>query len=256
MSADSSRIHVVLHRPIYPRNIGMCARAMANMALTNLIIVESGGAMSVEQLGVEAKQGAAHAQDVLAKAKFYVSVDDFFSKEGDGVRIALSGKDARIKVPDDLAATLKKALLDDRHRLRNTSEPIYLFFGAEDDGLTPEVMEKCNFVCRLPTYSDVNSLNLSHAVLLASFIVRQELESAGVPLTSVSEAKPLDYPHETIHQWLSALGFDLSAPRINIEKTLNRILLSRCPTSEELRVLENVLHHTVRRLKENPKGDR
>jgi TrmH family RNA methyltransferase len=248
VSADS-RIRIVLHQPIYPRNIGMCARALANMGLTDLIIVEGPA-----ELGVESKQGAAHAQEVLSSAKSYVSFAEFMRNEGDGVRIALSGKDARIKVPDDLSLTLKRALTDSEHRLRDTADPIYLFFGAEDDGLTPEVMEYCNYVCRLPTYSEVNSLNLSHAVLLASFIVRQELELAKVSsrqAPATESIKPLSYPHPAIHSWLELLGFDLSSPRINIEKTLNRVLLSRCPSEEELRILENVLHHTVRRLKEN-----
>ena len=55
-----SRIAVVLHRPIYGRNVGMCARAMANMGLERLIVVGARG-----EIGVDAKQGAAHAQDVL-----------------------------------------------------------------------------------------------------------------------------------------------------------------------------------------------
>ncbi|MES2857225.1 MAG: TrmH family RNA methyltransferase [Bdellovibrionota bacterium] len=247
-----SRLRIVLHRSIYPRNIGMCARAMANMGLSNLILIDAVSG-SLDGLGVEAKQGAAHAQEVLANAKFYVSDEEFFASEGEGIRIALSGKDARIKTPDDLGETLVRAFTDTEHRLRNTSDPIYLFFGAEDDGLTPEIMERCHFVCRLPTFTEVNSLNLSHAVLLASFIVRQSLEAAGVSdrLSIAETPKPLDYPHSAIHQWLELLGFDLSSPRINIEKTLNRILLSRCPTSEELRVVENVIHQTVRKLRKS-----
>ncbi|HVK61220.1 MAG TPA: RNA methyltransferase [Bdellovibrionales bacterium] len=252
MSSLESRIAIVLHRSIYPRNVGMCARAMANMGLSHLILVEG------VELNDEAKQGAAHAQDILRNSKSYKTIDDFFAAEGEGVRIALSGKDARIKVPEDLSATLQKALGDSEHRLRS-KESIYLFFGAEDDGLTPEVMERCHYVCRLPTYSEVSSLNLSHAVLLTSYIVRQELERHGVSAERTvgsSTNEPLDYPHDVIHRWLDALGLDLSSPRINIEKTLNRILLSRCPTPEELRIVEKVLHQTVRMLKDKKSAPR
>lgn len=278
-----NRIAIVLHRPIYPRNVGMCARALANMGGTRLIIVGRS-----EPLGDEAKQGAAHAQDVLREAKHYASLAEFYASEGEGVRIALSGKDARLKVPDDLETTVVEALSDSSHRLHDAGDTIYLIFGTEDDGLSAEEMDLCHYVCRLPTFSDVNSLNLSHAVLLATYIVRMAITRAGadvadgnepeaansvstvssdkigrsldpnqtVPaLSAMPEAftKPeaVAYPQQLIHEWLLLLGFDLSSPRINIEKALNKIFLSRAPTGEELRLFSNVLNQTIRRLRKN-----
>jgi TrmH family RNA methyltransferase len=273
-----NRIAIVLHRPIYPRNVGMCARALANMGGTRLIIVGR-----EEPLGDEAKQGAAHAQDVLRNAVFYSSLQDFYSAEGEGIRIALSGKDARLKVPDDLEMTVTSALRDSEHRLHNPADTIYLIFGTEDDGLSAEEMELCHYVCRLPTFSEVNSLNLSHAVLLATYIVRMALTRAAgesradsylqaepnleansvadaqnasqlpssVSSADVAQPPAVAYPQKLIHDWLGLLGFDLSSPRINIEKTLNRILLGRAPTAEELRIFSNVLNQTIRRLKKD-----
>lgn len=255
------RIAIVLHRPIYPRNVGMCARALANMGGTRLIIVGR-----TEPLGDEAKQGAAHAQDVLREAKHYATLAEFYASEGEGVRIALSGKDARLKVPDDLESTVVEALRDPSHRLHDNGDTIYLIFGTEDDGLSAEEMDLCHYVCRLPTFSDVNSLNLSHAVLLATYIVRTAItrasagadaeaatvDSAGHP-DALSPARPeaVAYPQQLIHEWLLLLGFDLSSPRITIEKALNKIFLSRAPTGEELRLFSNVLNQTIRRLKKN-----
>ena len=126
---------------------------------------------------------------------------------------------------------------------------IYLIFGPEDDGLSAEEMELCHFVCRLPTFGDITSLNLSHAVLLASYIVRTELEKAQVEVAIVAPPKPTIDPRDMVHRWLEALGFDLSSPRINIEKMLNRILLSHSPSEEELRLLRTVLEQTIRKLK-------
>lgn len=242
-----NRIAIVLHRPIYPRNVGMCARALANMGGTRLIIVGRD-----EPLGDEAKQGAAHAQDVLRNAVFYSSLQEFHASEGEGVRIALSGKDARLKSSDDLETTVLAALKDSEHRLHNPSDSIYLIFGTEDDGLSAEEMDLCHFVCRLPTFSDVNSLNLSHAVLLATYIVRTALtrnSTEGAKAMEPAKPEALAYPQKLIHEWLENLGFDLSSPRINIEKTLNKVLLGRTPTAEDLRLLNNVLQQTVRRLK-------
>ena len=59
-------VHIVLVKPIYPRNIGMCARAIANFGFQSLIVVAA-----QTEIGHEAKQGAAHAQRILRNARIY-----------------------------------------------------------------------------------------------------------------------------------------------------------------------------------------
>lgn len=238
------RLHVVLHRPIYPRNIGMCARAIGNMGAGRLIIVGR-----KDPLTDEAKQGATHAQEILAQATHYPTLEDFYANEKDGVRIALSGKDWRLREPDLLPGMLTRELARDDHRLRDAGSPVYLFFGTEDDGLSAEEMELCHFVCRLPTFTEINSLNLSHAVLLALYIVRTALVIAPTHASRPNLEPDVRYPQKLIQEWLEALGFSLASPRINIEKNLTRILLGRAPTQEELRTLNNVLQQTVRKLR-------
>lgn len=247
-----NRITVVLHRPIYARNIGMCARAMANMGINRLILISP----RCDHLSEEGRQGAAHAQTILREAAVYDTQQAFLEAEGDGIRIALSGRDGRLKRPDSLERVLDRFVGDPEHMFHDPNQSIHLFFGPEDDGLSNEEMELANHICRLPTYGEIKSLNLSHAVLLTSYLVRAALDRAHVrapALESTPNELPKNraayYPGETIKRWLEALGFDLSARRVNIEKTLNRILLSRCPTREELRILDTVLQQTVRKLK-------
>lgn len=247
-----NRITVVLHRAIYARNIGMCARAMANMGIDRLVLI----APRCDHLSEEGRQGAAHAQSILREAVTYDSQHSFLESEGEGIRIALSGRDGRLKRPDSLDRVLDRFIAEPEHMFHDPGQPIYLLFGPEDDGLSNEEMELANHICRLPTFGEITSLNLSHAVLLTTYLVRAALNRtparASVPAAesqSAIEKKAAYYPSETIKRWLEALGFDLSARRVNIEKTLNRILLSRCPTREELRILDTVLQQTVRKLK-------
>lgn len=250
----STRIHVVLHRPIYPRNIGMCARAMGNMGASRLIIVAP-----QTELTDEAKQGAAHAQSYLREATIYKDLADFHANEGGGIRIALSGRDNRLKEPELLEDVVSRAVGEKDHPIHDTTIPIYLMFGAEDDGMTNEEMELCHHICRLPTFGEIVSLNISHAVQLTLYIVRRALRDSGISAGGESKnplplkEEPLYYPQETIRKWLEALGFDLSARRVNIERTLNRILLSRTPTGDELRVVDSVLQQTVRKLSASKK---
>jgi tRNA C32,U32 (ribose-2'-O)-methylase TrmJ len=200
----------------------------------------------------EGRQGAANAQKVLREAVIYDSQRRFLEHEGDGVRIALSGRDGRLSLPIELSATLADFATDSAHRFHDANVPIHLFFGPEDDGLANDEMELAHYVCRLPTFGDVSSLNLSHAVLLTSYMVRMALQPTQIlSVEPEVDRRPAYYPSETIRRWLEALGFDLSAPRVNIEKTLNRIFLSRCSDESELRILDSVLHQTVRKLSQS-----
>lgn len=250
-----SRLHVVLHRPIYPRNTGMCARAIGNMGADRLIVIGPQFDMADEQ----AKQGAAHAQRTLRDATVYKDIAQFYENEGEGVRLALSGRDGRLKQPDYLENVLAQMHEDETHQIHSPTTPIYLFFGPEDDGLSNEEMALCHHVCRLPNFGPITSLNLSHAVLLTLYMVQSSLRGADLvtksPMPQATaieqpEPAPVFYPSLTIQRWLEVLGFDLSARRVSIEKTLNQILLSRCPKPEELRVIDTVLQQTVRKLLE------
>ena len=252
-----NRIRVVLHRPIYPRNIGMCARAMANMGLEHLILIAP-----VTALDEYARQGAAHAQAILRNAVTYSSQEEFLATEGEGIRIALSGRDGRLKAPDWLGNVLEEMKEEPEHSIHDSTIPIYLFFGPEDDGLDLHEMENCHHICRLPTFGEITSLNLSHAVLLTCYMLQNSLgKKPGLEVDKLAPAQAqretkqkMYYPSETIKKWMEALGFDLSARRVNIEKIFNRILISRCPTPEELRVVDSVLQQTVRKLTERKQG--
>ena len=227
---------------------------MANMDIERLILIGP----QCDHLAEEGKQGAAHAQTILRDATVYRDHQEFLCAEGEGIRIALSGRDGRLKRPDSLDNVLERFADDPEHAFHQLDVPIYLLFGPEDDGLSNEEMQLSHHVCRLPTFGEITSLNLSHAVLLTSYMVRAALERANV--TRAKETGPLKrgpafYPGVTIQRWLEALGFDLSARRVSIEKTLNRILLSRCPSHEELRILDTVLQQTVRKLQPSEPRD-
>ena len=207
-----------------------------------------------------AKQGAAHAQDVLRRSTTYSTLAEFHAAEGSGLRLALSGKDAKLKGSLALDAVLDSYVEEPAHAFNGVSTPLYLYFGPEDDGLSNDEMELCHQVCKLPTFGEITSLNLSHAVLLTLYIVRAARRASGrdraieKAATGEVKAQPIFYPAATIHRWLEALGFDLGAPRVTIEKTLNRILLSRAPSEDELRIVDSVLQQTVRKLTERQAG--
>ncbi len=258
ITAPFSRINVVLVRPIYPRNVGMCSRAIANIGAGRLIII---GAQFDHQTH-EARQGAANGQRPLEQATIYPSLEAFYEKEGSGVRIALTGKDNRLRSPEMLDAKLESLLFSENKILADQSDagsrdlfnpalPVYLFFGQEDDGLSAEDMKLCHHLCSLPVAGEVSSLNISHAVLLSLHIVAGFLKRIHAFDSTPSDTKPFTkayYPEKTIDAWLEALGFSLNQPKVNVALTLHRMLLENQPREEDLRLLETILQQNIRKL--------
>ena len=258
MTPARRRISVVLCRPLYPRNVGMCARAVANMGGARLVVIGARCRLDDEQ----AKQGAAGAQEALRAAVGYPGWDEFMASEGAGVLIGLSGKAGRLRVPDLLEDRLQ-SLGRAEVRIVDPATPICLVFGPEEDGLAARELDACHHVCRLSTFGDFFSLNLSHAVLLALYVVQRffgadampceglaPFNSARAALLEKRTARGGDghFPGQAIDEWLVALGFDLSDRRVHAGNVLKRILLENEPTEDELRVLDAVIRQTTRKL--------
>ncbi len=237
-------LSIVLVRPIYPRNIGMCARALANMGGGDVICI----APQCE-LDNQMKEGAAGAQNQLKQLRTYESLQAFFEAEPDGLRLAMSARDLRSVPAKNLDVYFKEIL----ERPQINFDHIYLIFGPEDHGLAIADLDLVHHTCRLPTYGEFTSLNLSHAVLLATYLFSSHFKNqpvkAAESVAPTLSRRPALFPQKSIQTWLEVLGFNLDHKYVSAEKTLNRILLENEPSYEELKVLEAILQQTIRKLK-------
>lgn len=237
-------IKIILVRSEYASNIGMAARAGANMGATSLILINPQC-----KIGVKAKQGAAGAQDLLKNRTTYKDWDQFYKKEADGIRIAFSrrgGKKRKVFALEDVLTKIKKLK-------KSKSKIVYLIFGPEDNGLDIEDLAYVHYTCSLPIYGEFGSLNLAQAVLLATYIVRQKFPPLLMPkqLTAENEPAYLEYyfPDKTIKEWLTAMGFDISARKSSAYLTLRKMFMMNHPTKHEYQVLEAILQQNIRKLK-------
>lgn len=253
-----SRTIVVLHRPIYPRNIGMCARAMANLGSTELHVIAPRCDWTSSMVHHELRQGATHGAPVLEAAKVHANLNDFLDLRGQGIRFGFSAREGFGRRIHDFSTLVRDLGTQVNHPIHGADSAIQLHFGTEDDGLSLEELEPMNFIVRLPTSDIVPSLNLSHAVLLAQYILRDDFPSVALdrvvdnPTTGADNSLPpgrMEYPRKAIRDWLEELGFDLDSRKISIETSLNRVLLSHCPSPEDVRLLEKVLFQTVAKLR-------
>lgn len=244
-------ISVVLVRTIYERNIGSTSRAMSNMGARRLILIDKKC-----ELTFDAQQAAATGQEGLQNRVEYKDWEEFFAHEPNGLRLAFTARDGRGRAVRDFQETLEHLKKESPYFQKESEQPIpiYLIFGPEDWGLSAIDLELTHYAASLPTYGENWSLNLSQAVLLALFIIRQSFGGAKTRLDGKQPPRKFFsresvFPEQTLRTWLQTMQFDLSKKKINVFTVLRRMMLQNTPTTKELRILEIALQQSIRRMK-------
>ncbi len=151
------RVSIVLHEPQDLVNIAAAVRAMANMGLRRLTVVNpaefdpwriTGIAHRTEHI-VESVERAGSLEEALADATYVV---------GTSARPRTAQRNYRR--PRDLAPRILR-----RAREGNVA----IVFGREDRGLSNEALDRCDEVAVIPTAHEYSSLNLAQAVLLIAY---------------------------------------------------------------------------------------
>lgn len=153
-------LSVVLVRPRFPENIGMAARAMANMGASSLVLVTperwSDPVHIAKAEALATSQGVA----VLENARVAESLGEALGSctAAFGTTARLGGLRKETLGPDEAALAVRGLARQDM--------PVALVFGSEDRGLTNSEAELCTHLVHIPTQLDNSSLNLAQAVLL------------------------------------------------------------------------------------------
>jgi tRNA (cytidine32/uridine32-2'-O)-methyltransferase len=155
-----AKIRIVLVNTSHPGNIGGAARAMKNMGLAELYLVEPR-----EYPAPRAVWRAAGARDVLANAKIVGSVDEAI--KDCGLVIGTSARERRIPWP-----LINPRECGDKIWQEAKSHQVALLFGREDRGLTNSELQKCHYHVHIPSNPDYSSLNLATAVQVLSYEIR------------------------------------------------------------------------------------
>src|SRR5215467_11828572 len=177
---DSGDIRIVLVAPSHPGNIGAAARAMKNMALSDLVLVNPR-----QFPHAEASARASGADDVLAAARVVPSLAEALAGCGYVAATTSRDRDQYFRVIDVRAAAAR--IVAEARRA-----PAAVVFGAERTGLTNEELESAHALIRIPASGAYASLNLSMAVQLVAYELFRAragapVVPAGPPLASAEE---------------------------------------------------------------------
>lgn len=160
MSTPLDHIVVVLQRPRKLVNIAGAVRAMKNMGLHRLRLVQPAEYNPYEIEGI-----AHRSADVLGAATLHASLDDALA---DAIYVAgTTGRPRESGARPAAPRAIAPALL-----ARAADGPVALLFGPEDNGLTNQELDRCHALIAIPTDPAYASLNLAQAVLLVAYELR------------------------------------------------------------------------------------
>jgi len=198
-----SKIRMVLVNTTHPGNIGGAARAIKNMGLTELYLVQPR-----EFPAPRAVWRAAGARDILTNVKVVESLDEAIA--GCGLVVGTSARERRIPWP-----LINPRECGEKIWSEAASHDVALLFGREDRGLTNSELQKCHYHVHIPSNPDYSSLNLATAVQVLAYEVRMaSLQDENGVLPSMDEwdqplatADELELFHQHLAETMATLHF-------------------------------------------------
>lgn len=240
------RIRVVLVNTSHPGNIGGAARAMKNMGLSRLVLVEPEDFPSSEAVA-----RASGATDILDTAQVVATLED--ALVGCSLVLGTSARDRRIPWP----------LLDPRECAATSLQHVQqggevaLVFGREYAGLTNEELQRCQFHVHIPANPEFSSLNLATAVQVLAYEVRmawlaaegqptkqEKLETTAMLNSLPVTADELERFYAHLESTLVDIGFlDPQKPR-HLMSRLRRLYGRAGVSKLEMNILRGILTET------------
>jgi tRNA/rRNA methyltransferase len=189
-------VSIVLYRPRYPENIGAAARAMQNMGIDQLVVVDPQNC----DLTRICKMATHAALDVVEQMEIYENlkqaVADYHFVVGTTAR--LGGQRKVIRSPAALAEQLVSISAQNR---------IAVLFGPEDRGLTNVDIRLCHVLVNIPT-AEFSSLNLAQAVMILCYeLSRYRTEKSDNFFPRLANRYELDAMYAQLKQILIRISF-------------------------------------------------
>lgn len=248
-----NRIRMVMVNTSHPGNIGGAARAMKNMGITQLYLVEP-----KEFPAEKAVWRAAGAGDVLDSAIVVSSLDEAIADCS--LVVGTSARERRIPWP-----LLTPRECGDRVWVESGKADVAIIFGREDRGLTNDELHKCHYHVHIPSNPDYSSLNIAAAIQVLCYEIRMSYlaEREGKALhfddwdVAPAKQKDMEYYYTHLEETLSKLDFlDLANPRqtvTRLRRLFNRIRMDDMELSimrGMLTAIQNHIFHSEKKIKE------
>jgi len=230
------KVRIVMVNTTEPGNIGAAARAMKNMALSHLYLVNPTNFPSAV-----ATARASGADNLLADAV----VCDTLEEALKGVHLVI-GASARQRAMKWRQLDVVESCAEIQQIVAVEGQEVAVIFGTERSGLTNEELDLCHILMTIPGNPDYFSLNVASAIQVFAyqyFVYSSEnnFESSLNALASFDELEGF-YKH--LEQVLEHIDyFEEKRPRPLLMRRLRRLFGRSNPEQEEVAILRGILRN-------------
>jgi tRNA (cytidine32/uridine32-2'-O)-methyltransferase len=229
-------IRVVLVQTTHPGNIGGVARAMLNMGLQKLYLVQP-------KLfpHPEATARASGAQTILENAIVTQTLDEALADCG-----LVFGTSARMRALAWPVVNPRQAAEQILQIAENTE--VAILFGQESSGLSNIELQRCNYLLNIPCNPDFSSLNLAAAVQVVAYELRMQAEKTTTfptkiasAVTDFATAEQMVGLYQHLEQTLLEINFVQASTAASMMHRLHRLFNRAQLEQTEVNILRGIL---------------
>lgn len=224
------KISIVLVEPQNPGNIGMVCRAMKNMGLADLRLVNP-----CQHIHPEAHKFAVSAKELLHRAKVFPSLTAALADSP--LSVATTRRHGKyrqeIYAPDEVVRKIFPDLASHRAAF---------VFGREDSGLTTDELSLCRWHATIASSDEYGSLNLAQAVLVFCYeIFRASGEVRPVRERAIAGVEETEELLEHMERSLLRIGYLNPQNPAHIMRAFRRLIARAEPDSREIALLQGMM---------------
>lgn len=226
---DLDNISFVLVETASGGNIGAAARAMKNMGLERLKLVNPQGYMNDE-----CRMFAGRALSVVEASRVYSSLDEALAGENlvIGTTSARGRKEQHVHTPRQVAPLIRE---------HARSERVGLIFGPERIGLTDAQLARCQYQVSIPASPNYPVLNLAQAVMVLSYEIFNSEAPGPKKVQKLATDEKRERMFQQMEEVLIEIGFLSSDNPHPIMRSIRRFLGRADLTSRDVRILRGIM---------------
>jgi len=237
---------VVLVEPQDPVNIAAVVRAMKNMGVRQLRLVNP-----VEYDPSRVERVAHDTRDIVSQVRHFDSLDAAIADCVFAAGFTARRRKAKWKLvsPREVA----EPMLAGAHE-----GPVALFFGREDHGLSNESLDRAHAVVTIPT-SDHPSLNLAQAVLIALYELHLAADASRTLAPPKKDAPPasaeqLQRYFTDADKSLAAIDFFRTRNQELVLRSLRSLTYRAAPDAREIDLMRSIAIEVMRAIERAAAG--
>ncbi len=234
-----NNIRIVLINTFHPGNIGAAARAMKNMGLSQLYLVQP-----KEFPHPEAESRAAGAKELLEQATVVDSLEDAI--KDCSLVVGTSARSRSFPWPMlDARSCAQKATTEAK------SAQVAIVFGRERMGLHNEELMQCNFHLAIPADPDYPVMNVSAAVQVVCYelwLSSQVADSQNEETSAYPSSDEMNHFYKHLETTLKQADFIIPQHEGKVMTKLKRFFNRGRPEQVELNMLRGVLSAVQRKI--------